>query len=130
MLLSEAITLVLRRTGLSISDSGFKDNARDYLSLTLTEIVPEVDWWWLDRTTTFRTTKSLTVTSVVGTYTSGETVTDAQGSPFSATVDNFDSTNNIINVYSENSVTPTGMLTGGSSGATSTFSSQIGRAHV
>jgi len=124
MLLSTAITRVLTRSGKSVSDADLMTVARDYISMTVAEVIPLVDWWWLDRTTTFKTTRSLTITGVTGTYTSGETVTDGQASAYSATVDNYDATNGILNVYSENDVTPTGTLTGGSSGATSTYSSR------
>tara|TARA_R100000306_G_C4370155_1_gene139579 strand:- start:154 stop:861 length:708 start_codon:yes stop_codon:yes gene_type:complete len=58
MTLAQAITLVLRRTGLSTSVEGLQDQARTYLSLSVAEIVPMVPWWWLDRTTTFATVAS------------------------------------------------------------------------
>jgi len=58
MTLSEGITLVLRRAGLSTSASELRTRARAYLSFALAEVVPLVPWWWLDRTTTFSTSAS------------------------------------------------------------------------
>jgi len=58
MTLSEGITRVLNRVGLSDTTSEFKDRARDYMNQMLAETVPLVDWWWLDRTTTFNTVAS------------------------------------------------------------------------
>ena len=55
MTLGEAITLVLRRTGLSVTVDAHKDIAREYLSMSATEHLPLVPWWFLDRTTTFAT---------------------------------------------------------------------------
>lgn len=121
--LSQAITDVLTRTGLSTSDDAYKGKARRYLSATLTEIAPEVKWWWLNTTTTFKTTRTLTVTSPSGTPLpgAGDSVADAQASPYAATVDHWDSANNLLYIYSENDVTPTGTLTSGS--WTATYSS-------
>ena len=58
MTLGEGITLVLRRAGKSTSPTTEKDIARSYISLVLAEVVPLVDWWWLDLTTTFATVAS------------------------------------------------------------------------
>ena len=59
MLLSDAITLVLQRTGLSVSVDETRDNARRYLSMATTDLLSmDEPWWWLDRTTTFTTTAS------------------------------------------------------------------------
>jgi hypothetical protein len=55
MTLGEAITLVLQRTGLSITVTANKNQARTYLSLSASEHLPLVPWWFLDRTTTFAT---------------------------------------------------------------------------
>lgn len=55
MTLGQALTRVLRRVGLSTTTAGFQDKARDYINLVLSEVVPDVPWWWLDRTTTFST---------------------------------------------------------------------------
>lgn len=55
MLLSEAITLVLRRVGKDTDTEEHQDFARGYLSFALAEIKPLASWWWLDQTTTFTT---------------------------------------------------------------------------
>lgn len=58
MTLSEAITRVLRRANLSSNNATYQDKARDYINRILSEVCPDVPWWWLDRTTTFDTTAS------------------------------------------------------------------------
>jgi len=59
MLLSDAITVVLQRTGLTTSVDETRDNARRYLSMSTTELLSmDERWWWLDKTTTFTTTAS------------------------------------------------------------------------
>ena len=56
LLLSKGITLVLRRTGLSISNGDLQDRARDYLGLSLSELVNDgTQWKFLDITDTFTT---------------------------------------------------------------------------
>ena len=128
--LGTGITEVLDRTGLSTSDTDYQDKARRYISNTLLEIAPEVPWWWLRTETTFKTTRTLTVSGVTGTYTVGEEVTDGQSTPYRTTVDHWDATNSLLYVYddgsnaTETTVTPTGTLTGGSSAATSTYVSR------
>jgi|TARA_R110000744_G_scaffold328188_4_gene433855 hypothetical protein len=60
MLLSAAITLVLTRTGKTISETDSRDQARQYLSLATTEFIQPTlaMWWFLDKTTTFTTVAS------------------------------------------------------------------------
>ena len=43
--------------------------------MILSETLPEVPWWWLEKTTTFITTETFTISSVSGTFTAGETIT-------------------------------------------------------
>tara|TARA_R110000737_G_scaffold31803_1_gene50182 strand:- start:7594 stop:8514 length:921 start_codon:yes stop_codon:yes gene_type:complete len=120
--LAQANTLALDRIRLNNTSTSNKDRMRQYLNVAAVRIANLTKWWWLNRTTTFKTTRTLTVTSGSGTYTSGETVTD--GASYSATVDGYDATKGELYVYSENTETPTGTLTGGSSGATSTYASR------
>ena len=126
--LTQVITRVLNRSNLAkdggTGTSDQRDQARMYLSMVSAEIVPMTNWWWLDKTTTFKTTRTLTVTGISGTFQAGEEIRDAQSSYYSATIDSIDTTNSLIYVYSENSVTPTGTLTGQTSSATCTFSSR------
>lgn len=125
MTLGEAITTVLQRVRLSTDVTAHKDQARKYLSLMAAELLPLIPPWFLDRTTTFVTTKTLTITGASGTFTSGETITGGN-SGTTATVDSYDSTNGKLYVYSESgSFTASETLTGGSSGATATFSSSV-----
>ena len=58
MTLSQAITTVLKRVGLSTAAGELQDQARLYLGMVVAEVSPLADWWWLDRTTTFSTVAS------------------------------------------------------------------------
>jgi hypothetical protein len=124
MTLQEALDLALKRVGLLESNTTFETQARVYANVVAKELIQEARWWWAYKTATLRTTRRITVTSPSGTYSAGETVTDGQATAYSATVDSWDSTNSYLYVYSENTVTPTGTLTGGTSRATSTYSSR------
>lgn len=57
MLLSKAITQVLNRTGLSVSNEALRTQARDYISLAVGEMINTegIRWRFLDRTNTFTT---------------------------------------------------------------------------
>tara|TARA_R110000787_G_scaffold56820_3_gene130365 strand:+ start:6122 stop:7033 length:912 start_codon:yes stop_codon:yes gene_type:complete len=123
MLLSSAITTVLRRSGLSITNATFKDQAREYINMILSETLPEVPWWWLEKTTTFITTETFTISSVSGTFTAGETITGGTSS-FTAVVDAYTAAATTITVRALTGVfTATETITGGSSGATATYAS-------
>lgn len=50
-----AITLILDQVGLSTSTTSYRNLARDFMNLVLTDVVPTTDWWWLNATTTFNT---------------------------------------------------------------------------
>lgn len=58
MTLAEGITRVLKRMGLSSSNTDYKDMARTYLNMIQAEIAPLVPWWWLHKETTFATVAS------------------------------------------------------------------------
>lgn len=126
MKLSDAMTMALDRAGLNSSTTGYKNQVRLYLNIVAKRISGQAQWWWLNKTGTFRTTRSLTITGITGTFQEGEEINDAQGTPYSATIDSIDTTNLRLYVYSENSVTPTseGTLTGQTSGAYCTFASR------
>jgi hypothetical protein len=126
MKLSDAMTIALDRAGLNSSTTGYKNQVRLYLNIVAKRISGQAQWWWLNKTGTFRTTRSLTVSGITGTFQEGEEINDAQGTPYSATIDSIDTTNSRLYVYSENSVTPTseGTLTGQTSGAYCTFASR------
>ncbi len=55
MTLSQAITTVLKRVGLSTAAGELQDQARLYLGMVVAEVSPLASWWWLDRTATFAT---------------------------------------------------------------------------
>jgi len=58
MTLSQAITTVLKRVGLSTTAGELQVQARLYLGMVVAEVSPLASWWWLDRTTTFSTVAS------------------------------------------------------------------------
>lgn len=123
MTLNEGIELVLDRVGLDAGNTSFKNRARKYLNLTAIEVSNLLKWWWLDRTTTFRTTLTFTITSASGTFTVGETITGGTSGK-TAVVDSHDTTNSLLYVYSESGTfTASETLTGGSSGVTATYGS-------
>ena len=126
MTLGEAITMVLNRVGLDTTNADFKNEARNYINLTAAEIAALVDWWWLDRTTSFVTTDTLTVSGGSGTFVAGETITGGTSSK-TATVDGYRASPKEIYVYSPSGTfTATETLTGGTSGATAAFGSSAG----
>jgi len=125
MLLSDGITLVLDRVGLDSTNTSFKDQTRRYLNLTAIEIANLRKWWWLDRTTTFRTTKTFTITGASGTFTVGETITGGTSSA-TAVVDPHDTTSSLLYVYSESAdFTASETITGGTSSETATYASSV-----
>lgn len=123
--LGNAITTVLQRVNLSTSVEAHKDQARKYLSMMAAEVHPLIPWWYLDRTTTFKTTLTFTITGAVGTFTAAETITGGTSAK-TAKVNSYDSTNAKLYVYSESGTfTANETITGGSSGATATYSSKV-----
>lgn len=125
MTLAEGITMCLDRTGLSNSTTTFKDRARQYISFTAQKVGVLVNWWFLDQTVEFKTTKTFTVSGASAAFTAGETITGGSSSS-TAVVDSHDNTNapTLIYVYSESAAfTATETVTGGTSGSTATYAS-------
>ena len=123
MTLTKAITLCLNRVGISTSVDDNRDRARQYMSLQLVEDLALVPYWFLDRTTTFKTTLTFTITGASGTFTVGETVTGGT-SLETAVVDSHDTTNDLLYVYSESDdFTALETITGGTSAVTATYAS-------
>jgi len=121
--LAQTITTVLERVNISTAVAKHKDQARKYLGTVAAEVFPRVAWLFLDETTTFRTTRTMTVTSATGDYTVGETVTGGTSTE-TATVDHWDSTNGLLFTYDESGdFTDTEVITGGTSLVTSTLTS-------
>ena len=58
MTLSEGITRVLNRVGLSDTTAEYQNRARDYINQIVAETVPLLDWWFLNAETTFNTVAS------------------------------------------------------------------------
>ena len=100
MTLAEGIELVLDRVGLEAINTTFKNRARQYLNINAVEIANLLKWWWLNRTVTFRTTKTFTITGASGVFTVGETITGGTSSS-TAVVDSHDTTNGLLFVYNE-----------------------------
>lgn len=123
MTLAEAITMELDNTKLDRTDTAYKNRARQYLNLVAVKVANLQEWWWTKKTTTFKTTLQLTVTSASGTFTVGETITGGT-SGSTAVVDSHDTVNSYLYVYSESAAfTATETLTGGTSSKTATFGS-------
>ena len=123
MLLSEGIALVLDRVGLDSGNTTFKNRARQYLNISAIEIANLLRWWWLNRTTTFRTTKTFSISGASGTFVAGETVTGRLSSK-TAIVDSYDATNSLLYVYSESGdFTAEEMIDGGTSSASAQYDS-------
>lgn len=124
MTLAKLITLTLERVGISTSVVENKDKARQYLSLQLVEDLALVPYAFLNRTATFKTTETFTITSASGTFTVGETVTGGT-SGSTAIVDSHDTTNGLLFVYTISAAfTSAGeTITGGTSGVTATYAS-------
>ena len=98
---------------------------RDYISQILGEVVPLVDWWWLNQVSTFYTTSTYTLSGVTGAFTAGETITGGT-SGSTATVDSYDSVNAPTLLYVRSlsaAFTATETITGGTSGVTATYAS-------
>ena len=96
MTLATAIAMVLSRAGLKTTNPTYKDQARIYLNTAATSIVGLMGskWWFLHKSATFKTTKTITVSGIAGgAFAAGETVT-GNSSGATAEVDaNYDSTN-------------------------------------
>tara|TARA_R100000808_G_scaffold14341_1_gene33938 strand:+ start:10185 stop:11096 length:912 start_codon:yes stop_codon:yes gene_type:complete len=91
MKLSDAIDMTLRRTGMSITNTDYKTQARNYLNTIANRIVGRAEWWWLHKTATLTTTHTLTVTSISGTITAGNTISD--GTKTGTVAASYDATN-------------------------------------
>jgi hypothetical protein len=105
MTLKEAIDVTAKRTGLRETNTTFSNQARVYLSIVAKRINTRAKWWWQAKTTTFTTTKTLTVSGITsGPFVAGDVVTGAGLG--SATIDSsYDATNadTTLLIISENS---------------------------
>ena len=91
MTLTNAIKLTANRVGLLETNVSFRDRARDYLNISAKRIGARAKWNWLHKAATFNTTQSMTVSSVVGTFEAGDTLTEGDAT---ATMDaSYDATN-------------------------------------
>jgi hypothetical protein len=123
MTLAEAITMELDNTKLDATDTTHKNRARQYLNIVAVKVANLQEWWWSKKTTTFKTTLQLTVTSASGAFTVGETITGGT-SGTTAVLDSHDATNGYLYVYSESAAfTATETITGSTSSKTCTFGS-------
>ena len=93
MLLSEAIDMTLRRTGLNSSNTDNRKQARLYLNAISNRIVGRAKWWWAYKTADLTTTSTVTVSNITGNFTAGEAIEGAD-SEYTATVAaSYDSSN-------------------------------------
>jgi hypothetical protein len=90
--------------------------------MILAEHMPLIPWWWLDKTTTFTTTETFTISIIAGTFTAGETITGDGGS--TAVVDAYTAGATTITAHTISAAfTASETVTGGTSGATATYAS-------
>ena len=125
MTLAQAITMTLNRVGLLTTNTTYKDQARLYLNMAAKRVSGEIGgkWWWLHKTTTFNTTKTLTVTGISTAFTAGEIVELDADTTIIGTIDADYDVTNYPTALLLSSVTGTwvaGAMTGRSSSATAT----------
>jgi hypothetical protein len=126
MILATAIAMGLDRAGLDNTTVTYKDQMRLYMNIVAKRVAGRAKWWWLHKSTTFKTTFDMTVTGISGPFQAGEVITTAGGA--TGKVGSFyDPTNTptTIPYYFHTATTTafTSTVTGGTSGATATFSS-------
>ena len=127
MTLAQAITMTLNRVGLLTTNTTYKDQARLYLNMAAKRVSGEIGgkWWWLHKTTTFKTTKTITVSGITGTILAGDAISDNGGSGATATVDaDYDATNYATSVTvsaQSGTFTSSGALTFTGGGASATY---------
>ena len=126
MTLATAIAMALDRSGLDSTTSGYKNQMRLYMNIVAKRVAGRAKWWWLHKTTTFKTTFDMTVTEMSGPFEAGEVITTAGGATGKIGLF-YDSTNTptTIPYYFHTATTTafTSTVTGADSGATATFSS-------
>lgn len=83
--------MLLKRVGLDETNSTFKDQARRYLNMAAKELGGLADWWWQYKQGALTTTHTLTVTSISGTITAGNTISD--GTKTGTVAASYDATN-------------------------------------
>lgn len=131
MTLAEAITMTLRRTGLNVSNTENKDQARLYLNAAANRIVGRAEWWWAYKTADLTTTSTLTVSSITsGPFEAGENITGSTSGKTATIATSYDATNypTAMHYHTPNKstdFTSGETITGGLSGATSTAGADV-----
>ena len=148
MTLATAISMVLSRAGLDTTNATYKDQARIYLNTAATGIVNLLGgkWWFLHKSSTFVTTRTITitvssgaftvgetvtggssgtmvVTGISGTFVAGETVTGGTSGRTGVITTAYDGSTSITLSSVSGTFTSSETITGGTSSATATFSS-------
>lgn len=96
MTLAQAITMTLNRVGLLTTNTTYKDQARLYLNMAAKRVSGEIGgkWWWLHKTTTFNTTKTITVSGIDGgAFAAGDEITGNSSSATAIIDADYDPTN-------------------------------------
>jgi len=127
MTLSQAITLTLDRAGLNSSTTAYKDQARRYLNIIAKRVAGRTKWWWLQKSTTFKTTFDMTVTGISGAFVPGEVIQGGGGSTGTGTLAlSYDVTNTPLTLpyyfHTASTTAFSGTITG-AGGGSATFAS-------
>ena len=96
MTLAQAITMTLNRVGLLTTNTTYKDQARLYLNMAAKRVSGEIGgkWWWLHKTTTFNTTKTITVSGIAnGAFAAGDEIEGNSSEATAIIDDDYDPTN-------------------------------------
>ena len=130
MLLSEAITMELRRTGLNTTNTSNRDQARLYLNAIANRIVGRARWWWTHKTAKLTTTNTLTVSTILtGPFQVGENITGGASGKLATIASTYDVTNEptliLYTTTGTSDFTSGETVTGGLSGATATAGTDV-----
>ena len=131
MLLSEAIDMTIRRTGLNLSNTDNRNQARFYLNAISNRIVGRAKWWWAYKTADLTTTSTLTVSNItLGTFEAGERITGGTSGKTATIATSYDAANYSTAIHYHTPSVSTDFnsgetITGGLSGANATAGADV-----
>ena len=104
--------MLLKRVGLDETNTTFKNQARSYLNMIAKELGATADWWWQYKQGALTTTSTLTVSSISGTFASGNTITGASSSRTATVASSYDVTNASTSLFYHSPSTSTDFTSG------------------